>query len=148
MPEGDESDGGDEPTPLAEEVLGDVEEVDTDQGMGPETLPEGVTSDADERRPLAISELFATSTRRALVDFFLTQTEPGEQLNKSQIAERADVGRSAIYENLDVLVQLGVIEETGGEPITYYRTAETDAVAHLVAANAALVQSWEERVGT
>lgn len=63
---------------------------------------------------------------RALLD------AQGMDLNKSDLAEMADVGRRTVHNNIDLLVDLGLVEETrtvGGAQMYALRSAEeSDAV--------------------
>lgn len=74
--------------------------------------------------------LFGTPARTKLVSVFVA--ERGRELTVSQLSRQAGVSRTTVYEHLDTLLELGVIEETqatndGHSPL--YRLDEDNDIA-------------------
>lgn len=57
-----------------------------------------------------LMHLFGTPARAKIVSVFVA--ERGRDLSKSEIARQAGVARSTVYDHLDELAELGVIEHT------------------------------------
>lgn len=79
----------------------------------------------------AFLPLFATEARTRILAVLVG--ERGDDLNVTEVAGLAGVARSTVYDHLDDLLDLGVVEEIGeeGERPTY-RLNEDDAVAEVL----------------
>lgn len=80
----------------------------------------------------ALGKLFGTTPKVKIITALLGESD--HDLNVSQIAELAGIHRTTVYDHLDDLVDLGVIEETrtvGGSRM--YRIDRDSTVAEDVA---------------
>lgn len=77
--------------------------------------------------------LFGTPARTKILSVFIS--ERGRDLTKSEIARQAGVSRSTVYEHLEGLVELGVVQRTrttgGGHSQRYQLDDETRIGAAL-----------------
>jgi predicted transcriptional regulator len=67
-----------------------------------------------------IDELFATSGRQRLIQHFLTGTHPAKSYSKNKIGERSGLNFRTIRDHIDVLVEVGMVEEVDGPRGTEY----------------------------
>jgi len=75
--------------------------------------------------------LFGTPARTKLLSVLVA--ERGRDLSKSELARQAGIARSTVYDHLDDLVRLGVVEhrETQGGHSTRYQLDEDSPIAEL-----------------
>ena len=94
----------------------------TDQQQHPEeTFAEGT--------PLV--ELFGKPGRTKLISAFVDEGQ--NDLNVSELARQAGVARSTVYDHLDDLVELGIVEETRETgPSTRYQLDNDNEIAELL----------------
>lgn len=80
-----------------------------------------------------LTHLFGTPARTKIIAAMLSERE--RDLNTSDIARLAGVARSTVYDHLDDLVALGLIEQTRtiGDSPMYQLDAESDLVEHIAA---------------
>ena len=73
-------------------------------------------------------ELFGKPARTKLLSVFVDERE--QDLNVSELARQAGIARSTVYDHLDRLVQLGVIEDTRETgPGTRYQLSDESEIA-------------------
>ena len=76
-------------------------------------------------------ELFGQPGRTKLISVFVDERD--NDLNVSELARQAGVARSTVYDHLDDLVELGIIEETRETgPSTRYQLDKEDEIAELL----------------
>lgn len=76
-------------------------------------------------------ELFGKPARTKLLSVFVDERE--RDLNVSELARQADVARSTVYDHLDVLLDLGIVEETRETGTsTRYQLDADDEIAELL----------------
>lgn len=79
-----------------------------------------------------LTYLFGTPARTKIIGALLSETD--RDLNTSDIARLAGVARSTVYDHLDELEALGLVEETrmvGGSPM-YQIDTDDELVEHIV----------------
>ena len=82
-----------------------------------------------ERTPLV--ELFGKPGRTKLISVFVDERQ--NDLNVSELARQAGVARSTVYDHLDDLVELGIVEETRETgPSSRYQLDKEDEIAELL----------------
>lgn len=90
-------------------------------------------------------ELFGTSGRQDLVEFFLDHADD-ESYSKTRLSEDGGIHHQAVRDNIDDLVDAGVVREVDGKRGTEYALAEdNDIVAFLYTLNGLLVEAYRER---
>lgn len=72
-----------------------------------------------------------------LVDALL-DLPPGREFNKTELAEHAGVSRQTVSTHMDVLLDVGLVEEVPNTSPRRYRVAETEVVRELFEFNSAL----------
>lgn len=81
-----------------------------------------------ERDPIV--QLFGNPGRTRIVSVFVGDRD--REFNVSEIARLADVARSTVYDHLEDLVELGVIEEAGeAAQGSRYRLADSDVAEYI-----------------
>ena len=76
-------------------------------------------------------ELFGKPGRTKLVSVFVDERE--NDLSVSELARQAGVARSTVYDHLDDLVELGIVQETRETgPSTRYQLDNDDEIAELL----------------
>ena len=76
-------------------------------------------------------ELVGKPGRAKLISVFVDERE--NDLNVSELARQAGVARSTVYDHLDDLVELGIVEETRETgPSTRYQLDTDDEIAELL----------------
>jgi DNA-binding transcriptional ArsR family regulator len=76
-------------------------------------------------------ELFGRPGRTKLISVFVDERE--NDLSISELARQAGVARSTVYDHLDDLVELGIVEETRETgPSTRYQLDKEDEIAELL----------------
>ena len=76
-------------------------------------------------------ELFGKPGRTKLISVFVDERE--NDLNISELARQAGVARSTVYNHLDDLVELGIVQETRETgPSTRYQLNNDDEIAELL----------------
>ena len=76
-------------------------------------------------------ELFGKPGRTKLISVFVDERE--NDLNVSELARQAGIARSTVYDHLDDLVELGIVEETRETgPSTRYQLDNDDEIAELL----------------
>ena len=76
-------------------------------------------------------ELFGKPGRTKLVSVFVDERE--NDLSISELARQAGVARSTVYDHLDDLVELGIVQETRETgPSTRYQLDNDDEIAELL----------------
>lgn len=92
----------------------------------------------------AIEELFGTPKRWELLDYFLTYPVDPDGENKSEIAEGARMHRNSVGRHIDVLVDVGLVEEKGdGQIKRYAPRRDTEVYQRLVELNNVLYREHE-----
>jgi len=79
-----------------------------------------------------LMELFGTPARTKIINVFVS--ERNKELSASEISRLADISRSAVYDHIDHLENLGVIDHTrdaqdGYSPV--YKFNEGDEIAEF-----------------
>lgn len=121
-----------------EDLIGDRTLYPTEEGSGPEQM------NSDDDRPLPVNELFASKSRRGLIDYFLTGNVDERGENQSQIAEDSGVSRNSVGRHINVLVEFGLVEEMGEGAIRKYAPNEDSEALHMIRAlNNALYEAYE-----
>jgi DNA-binding transcriptional ArsR family regulator len=88
-----------------------------------------------------IDELFAATGRQRLVQHFLTGTDPEESYSLNKIAERSGINFRTVRDHIDVLVEVGMVEEVEGSRGTEYSLEpEAEVVAFLGELNEAIYE--------
>lgn len=77
--------------------------------------------------------LFGTPAKTKLLSVFVA--EKGRDLSKSEIARQAGVARSTVYDHLDGLEALGIVEQTRtiGDSPMYQIVHQSELVQHVAA---------------
>ena len=76
-------------------------------------------------------ELFGKPGRTKLISVFVDERE--NDLSISELARQAGVARSTVYDHLDDLVELGIVQETRETgPSTRYQLDNDDEIAELL----------------
>lgn len=80
-----------------------------------------------------LTYLFGTPARTKIVAAMLSETD--RDLNTSDIARLAGIARSTVYDHLDDLEALGLVEQTRtiGDSPMYQIDTESELVEHVVA---------------
>ncbi|WP_313693331.1 winged helix-turn-helix domain-containing protein [Halorarum halobium] len=89
------------------------------------------TSDEAYAEDTPLTYLFGTPARTKIVGALVSETD--HDLNTSDIARLAGVARSTVYDHLDELEALGLVEETrtvGGSPM-YQLDTDDELVEHI-----------------
>jgi Fe2+ or Zn2+ uptake regulation protein len=80
-----------------------------------------------------LTHLFGTPARTKILSVFVA--ERGRDLTKSEVARQAGVARSTVYDHLDELEELGVVEHTrdtqGGQSKRYQLAEDSEIAEYL-----------------
>lgn len=98
------------------------------------------TAYADET---ALTDLLGDNPKVKILAVLLSE---GRDINVSRIAEQAGVSRSTVYDHIDNLQALGVVEQTrkiGGSPL-YQLKKESEAAKKLAQLEWALLDEYEK----
>jgi len=105
-----------------------------------------VLSSWHEEGGYPLVDLFELSGRQDLVEFFLDIADPDESYSKNAIHNEADIDYEAVMEHIEVLANVGMVEEVDGARGTEYRLNENaEIVQFLRTLNTLLVEAYQER---
>lgn len=94
-----------------------------------------------------LMHLFGTPARTKLIAALLSEKD--QDLNTSDIARLAGVARSTVYEHLDDLEELGLVEETRtvGDSPMYQIDTDNEIVEHIAKVEGLTLNRLLEREG-
>jgi len=95
----------------------------------------------------ALTDLYGGESRRILTDYFIrlgVESDEYELMSKSGIYEDTGVARKTIIDNIDVLVEYGILyEDTEFSYSRYKPDPDSDTFNGLVETNIALVEAFD-----
>jgi len=93
-----------------------------------------------------LTELLDTTSKRRLVQFFLTRADGDESFSKSRLDRESGVGYNGITSSLPDLVEAGLLREVEGSWGTEYQLVEDgELVAWLVRLNEIAFETYNDR---
>ncbi len=99
-----------------------------------------------EDSDVVLTELLGTTGCQNLVEFFLDHAEPDESYSKNAIHKEGSIDYESVMNNIDTLVEAGVVREVEGtRGIEYQLQESADVVQFLHTLNSLLVQTYQER---
>ncbi|EMA66201.1 winged helix-turn-helix domain-containing protein [Halorubrum distributum] len=78
----------------------------------------------------ALPTLFKSQERARIIEAFVTNKS--RELNVSDIARLSDTSRSTVYEQLERLTELGIVEEVDHGASTFYPLNEDDELGEML----------------
>lgn len=124
--------------------------VDTDEPIGPDTeVAEGRANETRQsydqsRSPVAA--IFDGTSRQVLVEWACDAyaNEDETFYNKSELSEKTGLSRQTIYDNVDTLVDFGILETEGEARKRYRPNTETEFCGYIIQLNNALLAFYNE----
>lgn len=94
-----------------------------------------------------LTELFAYSGRKKLVDFLLTRADPDESYSQNAIARNSAAGNTSVSDHIDTVVASGLAREVEGSRGTEYQPARDSEIYDFLAElNEVLYKTYQERM--
>jgi DNA-binding transcriptional ArsR family regulator len=95
-----------------------------------------------------LTHLFGTPARTKIIAAMLSEKD--RDLNTSDIARLAGVARSTVYDHLDDLEALGIVEQTRtiGDSPMYQAVADSELVQHIIAIEGIALRITSRRFAT
>lgn len=86
-----------------------------------------------------LTELLSNDGSQVLLDFFLTSATVEEgPYSKARLKRETGVARQTVFDNVDVLVEYGIVEDVGNTQSRYQPAVDADIYQTLVEVNRTL----------
>lgn len=90
-----------------------------------------------------LCDLFEFSARQGMVAFFLDRADSEQSYSMNQIHKQGNVGRNAVSNHIDVLVEAEIVEPVEGKRGTEYQRTESDTIEFLETLNNVLAAQYQ-----